>query len=355
MWALQYMAGLTDNRREPTTSSRHWVPMTTANALDTTIAVVTPENISFEYQLAGPFRRLPACLIDVATRWAVIVMIGITLMMIGILTDFIAAGPFLIATLLIVYFVIGWFYGTFFETYFNGRTVGKWACGLRVICVDGRPIDGTRAVIRNLVRIADIAPFAALSSFVDQASPLFWIPTGMVGFVSVICTKRMQRLGDLAAGTMVVVDERSWRLPVTKIEDPRVPALASYIPGDYRITRSMARTLAVYCERRAYLSPARRREIAMHLTVPLIEKFEFRPDVDPDLLMVSLYYATFLNDARAEPASLGALAGVSPLLRDFKRTTPAITDQANDEIPLVALIDKGNEISSTVAMEVTKQ
>lgn len=297
--------------------------MSTANALDTTIAVVTPENIAFEYQLAGPFRRLPAYLIDVATRWVAITAFGFFLLMVGLLTDFTSLGSFFLAALMVFYFLISWFYGTFLETYFNGRTIGKWACGLRVICVDGRPIDGTRAVIRNLVRIADIAPFAALSQVFDGAGSWFFVPTGMVGFISIICTRRMQRLGDLAAGTMVVVDEKSWRLPVTKIEDPRVPALASYIPGDYRVTRSMARTLAIYCERRAYLTPARRREIAMHLTTPLIEKFEFRPDVDPDLLMVALYHATFLADARTEPASLGALAGASPLRRDASKLKAA--------------------------------
>jgi uncharacterized RDD family membrane protein YckC len=329
--------------------------MTTANALDTTIAVITPENISFEYQLAGPFRRLPAYLIDLATRWAVILLIGFTLLMIGVLTNMMSIGSFLLATGLVVYFVISWFYGTFLETYFNGRTVGKWACGLRVICVDGRPIDGTRAVIRNLVRIADIAPFAALSQFMADANALFWIPTGMVGFVCVVCTRRMQRLGDLAAGTMVVVDEKSWRLPVTRIDDPRVPALASYIPGDYRVTRSMARTLAVYCERRAYLTPARRREIAMHLTTPLIERFEFRPDVDPDLLMVALYHATFLSDGGGEPVPLGPLAGASPLLRDANKiglnaSTSPSTESAPEAVPLVATLIESVDTSDRQTM-----
>ncbi len=305
--------------------------MTNASPLDTTIEVITPENIAFEYQLAGPFRRLPAYLIDVAARWTIIFLVGLTLLFVGLLTDIGSLSSFLLATMLVFYFIISWFYGTFFETHFNGRTIGKWACGLRVICVDGRPIDGTRAVVRNLVRIADIAPFAALSQFAEDAPPVFLIPTGMIGFISVICTRRMQRLGDIAAGTMVVIDEKSWRLPVTKVDDPRVPALASYIPGDYRISRSMARTLAVYCERRAYLTPSRRREIAMHLTTPLIERFEFRPDVDPDLLMVALYHATFLSDSRSEPVAMGPLASASPLLRDAKKLTVQATIASSTE------------------------
>jgi hypothetical protein len=126
----------------------------------------------------------------------------------------------------------------------------------------------------------------------------------------------MQRLGDLAAGTMVIVDERSWRLPVVKVDDPRVPALASFFPGDHRVSRSMARTLAIYAERRHYLTPARRREVARHLTDPLVEKFEFRRDIDPDLLMYALYYKTFLADPSDQAPDLGPLAGYSPLRRD---------------------------------------
>jgi uncharacterized RDD family membrane protein YckC len=289
--------------------------MTSANALDTTIAVVTPENIAFEYQLAGPFRRLPAYLIDLVVRAGLIIAVGLILLLLGLLTRFALPGSFLMASMFIGYFVISWFYGTLMETYFNGRTVGKWSCGLRVICVDGRPIDGTRAVIRNLLRIADLAPFAALSQFDEEIPPMFIIPTGIIGLVCTICTRRMQRLGDLAAGTMVVVDEKSWRLPVTKIDDPRAAALASYIPGDYRVSRSMARTLATYVERRAYLTPARRREVARSLTDPLLQRFEFRPDIDPDLLMIALYHATFLVDPRDPVADLGPLAGHSPMLK----------------------------------------
>ncbi len=288
--------------------------MSTASALDTTIAVVTPENIAFDYQLAGPFRRLPAYLIDLVVRNGLILVILIVMLLLGVLAQLPVPSSLLATLFIISYFLISWFYGTVMETYFNGRTVGKWACGLRVICLDGRPIDGTRAVIRNLLRVADLAPYVALSQLDDEIPPIFLIPTGIIGLVSIICTRRMQRLGDLAAGTMVVVDERSWRLPVTKLDDPRVAALATFIPGDYRVSRTMARTLATYVERRAYLTPARRREVARTLAEPLLQRFEFRPDIDPDLLMVALYHATFLADPRDPPPDLGPLANHSPLL-----------------------------------------
>ncbi len=293
--------------------------MAATAALDTTIAVTTPENIAFDYQLAGPFRRLPAYMIDVAVRWTVIIVVGVTFTIVSGLIDFRVLGPFAIAAGMLVYFVVSWFYGTIMEAYFNGRTVGKWACGIRVIDVDGRPINGKRALIRNLLRIADLAPVAALSDLAEGAPPVYLISTGMIGLVTMIATRRMQRLGDLAAGTMVIVDERSSRLPVAKVDDPRVPALASFVPGDYRISPSLARTLAIYAERRQFLTPARRREVARHLTVPLVERFEFRRDIDPDLLMRAMYYKTYLAETDAELPDLRPLAGYSPLQRDVNK------------------------------------
>jgi len=302
--------------------------MAATAALDTTIAVVTPENIAFDYQLAGPFRRFPAYVIDVLVRWLIIFVLVALIYLTGGLIDFSILGPFAIAAGFLIYFVISWFYGTVLETYYNGRTIGKWACGLRVIDIDGRPISGKRAFLRNLLRVADLMPVAAIPQIVPDAPPLFLIPTGVVALVTMISTRRMQRIGDLAAGTMVIVDERGWQLPKAKVDDPRVTALSSYIPADYRVSRSMARTLAVYAERRHYLTPARRREVARHLTYHLVDRFEFREDIDPDLLMYALYYKTFLADHAAELPDLGPLAGYSPLRRDIPATQ---ADQAQAE------------------------
>ena len=308
--------------------------MASPAALDTTIAVVTPENIAFDYQLAGPFRRLPAYLIDFGVRWGVIAIVILGLILAGVLASLAGMTPFVIATGFIFYFIVSWFYGTLLETYFNGRTIGKWACGIRAIGVEGRPINGKRAMLRNLLRIADLAPLAALSSFAPNVPPAFLIPTGMVGLLTMISTRRMQRLGALAAGTMVIVDERGWKLPIAKVDDPRVPALASFLPGDYRVTRSMSRTLAMYAERRHYLTPARRREIARHLASPLIDRFEFRADIDPDLLMYALYYRTYLADSSEELPDLGPLAGYSPLRRDQHKPQGLVAGSAqNPSIP----------------------
>lgn len=289
--------------------------------LDTTIEVVTPENIAFKYQLAGPFRRLPAYIIDLFIRLAVFAAFIFIFGIFGITATSVLGGSvipsLLIAATLVTFFILSWFYGVFFETYYNGRTPGKWACGLRVISDDGHPISGMQALLRNLLRQADLLPATTLAPF-DPENFLTAIPitTGLVGLLSMILTKRMQRLGDIAAGTIVVVDERNWALPLTRVDDARVPALASFIPADYRVSPTMAKALASYTERRAYLSPGRRREIAKHLAVPLLERFEFRPDIDTDLLLFSMYYRTFLAEQAVETVDLGPLAAFSPLAKD---------------------------------------
>ena len=332
--------------------------MAAHDPLDTTTAVVTPENIAFDYQVAGPCRRFPAFLIDVAVRWLfllvlyLVLMIGLQPIRLGV-----AASMYSQAIMMIMMFLITWFYGTVMEAYFNGRTVGKWMCGIRVISVDGRPVTPRSALLRNLLRVADIAPVCVLNQYFDvfneETSLWLIVPASTFGITSMLLTQRMQRLGDLAAGTMVVVDEKIWRLPIAKVDDPRVPALAAYVPADYRVSRTMARTLGVYIERRHYLTPARRNEIAKHLTDHLVDRFEFRPDINPDLLLYALYHKTFLHDPNAEEPDLGALRGYSPLAKDMDKST---TTEMPPSTPLIAgLASASTAPPATVAVAASSE
>lgn len=327
--------------------------MTISAPLDTTIEVVTPENIAFDYQLAGPFRRLPAYLFDVAFRVGSFIGLVVLVVVIGGMTGLFSGNilPALAASaLLFLYFLQSWFYGVFFETYFNGRTPGKWLCGLRVISDDGHPITAVQALLRNLLRVADLMPPATMVAL-DPENPFFQIPlmTGMVGLFTMMMTRRLQRLGDLAAGTMVVIDERSWTLPVAKVDDPRVAALATFIPADFRATPTMAKALANYAERRLHLSPARRREIARHLAVPLGERFEFRRDIDPDLLLYALYYRTFLVDGSDQSPSLGALAGFSPLAKDVAIAEAAGGAPVEEDVAAGRETPEGDAVAAAAA------
>jgi uncharacterized RDD family membrane protein YckC len=281
--------------------------------LDTRIRVSTPENIAFEYAIAGPFRRLPAFLLDVLIKFAALGLIAFALAIgLGSLIGELGVAAAQVVILLGL-FVTSWLYGAAFEAWANGRTIGKWALGLRVVSIDGHAINGSQALLRNLVTAADMLPPCFI--FQSDDFPGFPLPTFLVGLVSMALTRRQQRLGDLAAGTMVVIDERSWASTALRVEDPRVEALASFIPPGFRVSPSLARAVAAYVERRRYLSPPRRAEIARHVTAPLIEEFEFRQGVDPDLLLLALYWKTFWADSQRESRIIPELAGHSPLRR----------------------------------------
>lgn len=248
--------------------------------IDLIARIQTPENIEFQYRLAGPFRRFPAFVLDVVVRILIIAAIWFLFFFVGALlfgrSGFGTSVDVMVFLLVVFQFFLQWFYGAFFEAYWNGQTPGKWMCGLRVISVDGRPINISQAIVRNLLRSADL------------------FPTGIVGLVSMTVTQRFQRLGDLAAGTMVVVNQVSWVPPNVKFEDPRVSSLAEHIPADFRLSATLAKAIALYVERRARIPIGRRAELASYIAMPLFRKFGFREDTSSDLLLCSIYYREFI-------------------------------------------------------------
>jgi hypothetical protein len=148
------------------------------------------------------------------------------------------------------------------------------------------------------------------------------LPTFLVGLVAMAFNRRFQRLGDLACGTMVVIEERHWLTGVARLEDPRAAQLAEYLPADFRVSRSLAQALATYVERRRFFTPARRREVAGHLAELLLPRLGLPPDTGYDLLLCALYYRTFVADRGDErqwerkrgmsPFAFGAQTGVPP-------------------------------------------
>lgn len=284
--------------------------------LDTTIRIVTPENIAFTYQVAGPFRRLPAFVIDLALRFLFVFLIAVILMLFGALAGgwFRELIEYLGAGVVLFIFFLEWFYGGVFETYWNGQTPGKRLLGIRVLSVDGQPITGLQAMMRNILRTADIMPILPLSAIVQEEVGAVGIPTAMLGLICVASTRRFQRLGDLVCGTMVVVEDRSWLAGLQPMGNPEVIQLAEKIPAGFRVNRDISRALATYVERRKAFSIPRRNEIARKLAVPLIERFGLPPSTSQDQMVCALYYRTFIADRgqldSVETAGILRLAGV---------------------------------------------
>jgi hypothetical protein len=107
-----------------------------------------------------------------------------------------------IGLFLVALFVITWGYAAFCEAVFNGQTLGKRMVGIRVVSDRGIPITGAQAVLRSLV------------GTIDGPIPFCYL----LGLASMLCTRKFQRLGDLAAGTMVVVEARRGRAGVIQVE-----------------------------------------------------------------------------------------------------------------------------------------
>jgi uncharacterized RDD family membrane protein YckC len=265
--------------------------------IDTRIAVITPENIAFEYRVAGPFRRLPAYAIDVLIRFVVLAIAFVLLLLFFAVVEmqgiYSELGDLLqglgIGALLVLFFVIDWFYGGLFEVFLNGQTPGKRMMGIRVVTVEGQPINAVQAILRNILRAVDALPAAIPTMY-----PGWLMSSFQVGLFSAACNSRFQRLGDMAAGTMVVVEDRNPHWGVPRVTAPEAIRLAAQIPGSFDVSRTLARTLAAYMGRRANLPPRRRAEIAAHLGEPLLVKFQLPAETSHDMLLCGLYYRTFI-------------------------------------------------------------
>nr|NIL98613.1 RDD family protein [Planctomycetales bacterium]NIP70771.1 RDD family protein [Planctomycetales bacterium] len=166
------------------------MPAQPSQQLDTTVKVVTPENIAFEYRVAGPCRRGVAYLLDLLLR---IFFCAAAALVVNLMFGAVGLEGFGQGLTLVFFFLTMWFYGPLLETYANGQTVGKWWMGLRVLTIDGQPIHGLQAVARNLLRAVDCQPLLVY----------------LLGVLATATNRRFQRLGDLACGTMVVVEKRS--------------------------------------------------------------------------------------------------------------------------------------------------
>jgi uncharacterized RDD family membrane protein YckC len=154
--------------------------------LDNTVDVSTPEQVRFRFAVAGPVRRGGAYFIDLCIRGGLFGLLAFLLMLIGLGEGGKSAGA-----LFVVVFALEWGYYVVFESLWGGLTPGRRALGLRVIKEGGYPITPIDSVLRNLLRAADFLPFGYA-----------------LGLVTMVVDGRFRRLGDLVAGTVVVIEER---------------------------------------------------------------------------------------------------------------------------------------------------
>ena len=155
------------------------------------LSIDTPELVSIEMPLAGIGSRFIALLVDYLI-WgaaALVLLMVIVIVLPAMHTFSKISAQWMVALIIFAMFLVNWGYFTLFEAFWNGRTPGKRVAKIRVIQRSGRAIGLFESMARNLVRYVDQLPF-------------FYA----VGVVAMFVTSQHQRLGDLAAGTLVVRD-----------------------------------------------------------------------------------------------------------------------------------------------------
>jgi uncharacterized RDD family membrane protein YckC len=198
--------------------------------LDTRYRVEIPGGINLEAQVVGPIPRFFAFAIDLGIRSIIIFVLSILSIPLG---SYGMGGGFF----LILLFVIEWLYPVLFEVFSRGQTPGKKLLKISVINDDLSPVTLGASMVRNLLRTVDFLP-------------LFYL----VGLVTMLSNQRFQRLGDLAAGTLVISVPESAK-PAAKQEImPLAPSTSLLRPEQTSIIE--------FLQRSNQLSEPRQQELA---------------------------------------------------------------------------------------------
>ena len=222
--------------------------------VDDRIGVITPEAVEFTFDLSGLGSRVFALLVDLIIQ--VLIVLG-ALAVLSILTvplgiqDGFSLG--LIILLLAVFF-FQWGYFILFELLWEGRSPGKKLMGCRVIRDGGLPVNFTASLIRNFIRPID-----------------YFLTSLMIGFVIVFASPTYKRLGDLAAGTVVVTERHTTLIEllaekrVGGFRPTQAPIGLFAKPEILKLSEPQLNTIRRFLERRYDLPPGKRAEFAAEL------------------------------------------------------------------------------------------
>lgn len=216
--------------------------------LDTICLVETPEGTDLHAEAVGVVPRVLAYGLDFLIRSLVLLCFYIVLLMLGF------GGKAGIGLSLILYFILEWWYPVLFEVYRGGQTIGKKIFKIKVVNEDLTPIRLGPSLIRNLLRSADFFPS-------------FYV----IGVVSMLMTSRFQRLGDLAAKSLVIYVEQ-------EKYDPKSLADIAPIAPTHPLNETQQAAFINFALNRGGMSTARQAEIAEIIRPKIPQRFQDATD-----------------------------------------------------------------------------
>jgi len=286
--------------------------------------VVTPEGVLLSYRPAGLATRSIGRLVDISVQLLLVYVVFTVALAISFGAGL--SGTILVVLGVFLGFVLLFVYPVMFEVFGGGRTPGHRATGTRVICTDGGPVAFRHAAIRSLLFLVDGVG-----------------TSGFAGAVSVLVSHRGQRLGDLAAGTMVV------RLDAPKVWDNRehpIPTALAERAASFEARRleqadvDLARTLV---ERGATLFPGAQLDLATRLATRLDDQLGgvmTSSDRPADFLVAIIGLGT-----ASSTDSLSRESSVVPARGDF-------TDAPVGNEPSAVVVAEQPETTAVVAEDV---
>jgi len=267
--------------------------LNTAPTLERRLEIETPEHVAIGYVLADLGSRYAALLLDTLLLIAILAAVwGVPYLIAAQLAEVPPTlGGWVLGAIILISFALAWGYFIAFEAFRDGQTPGKRRLGIRVVHEGGYPVSLQGAAIRNLIRLLDIQP----------------MPACLVGGAVMMLHPRTQRLGDIAAATLVVRERTFVALP-EESGSTAAPAGAPRLdPEEYE-------TLAGYIARRASLPDDARRRLAGQLAAHLAERVGWdRDDESADAFLDALH-----EEERARgavPGGAGASSAAAALVR----------------------------------------
>lgn len=255
------------------------------------VSLSTPESVELEFTLAGIGNRTLALLIDYHILAALLIGFWVLwgMFSLGLLSylrtstfNYASAPIWLLAIALLINFCVFAGYFTFFEVFWQGQTPGKRLTKIRVIRDDGKPIGMSQAALRSLLRPIDDFCF--------------------IGVFFILLGKQEKRLGDWAAGTLVIQEQRGDRKATLMISDrakalaidlPKMADLSQLLPDDFAVMRT-------YLQRRRTMDKKARNDLSLKLAQQLrtlIGLETIPPDTTADQFLEAVYEAyQYLRD-----------------------------------------------------------